>query len=290
MVNSRRLGAIALVITFATLSSVAYGWRPFVTTDNAIDVCVNRSNGDMHAIASGDACKSSEDQVVLAVGPGATGATGPQGPQGPTGPQGPQGDTGAAGANGQTGPQGATGAQGPVGPQGPTGAAGAPGATGAAGATGATGAAGAAGTTGQDGVSVFSSASVTLGSVTPVQVPGLTTTVTTLGTSVLYISTDGGIVNDGLFPGDYVQVDVRVLVDGVVVADRAYDVEIAQFAYKSYWSVALIVTPTAGTHTVTVDAFRRSAGTLHTAQPTATLAGSSNSMLRGTLTVLTLNK
>ncbi len=336
---NRRLSAVALVLSFAAFSGVAYGWKSFVNADNtSVNVCINSINGGMRAIASGDVCKTSEELVVLAVGAGgngATGATGPQGPQGdtgvtgangqagpqgatgPQGPQGAQGDTGAAGANGQAGPQGstgATGAQGAAGAQGATGAAGAAGAQGAtgaqgpqglqgaqgdtgaagapgaAGATGASGAAGAAGTTGQNGSTVVSTASVTLNSVAPTQVTGLTTTVTTLANSVLYISTDGGIVNDGLFPGDYVQVDVRVLVDGVVVEDRPYDVEIGQFAFKSYWNIALTVTPTAGTHTVTVDAFRRSANTLHTALPTATLGGSSNSMLRGTLSVLTLNK
>ena len=117
-------------------------------------------------------------------------------------------------------------------------------------------------------------------------VPGLSTSVTTAN-SVLFVSTSGAIVNNGLASGNYVQVDVRVLVDGAVVEDRVYDVELATNAYKTNWSFATSVDVGPGSHTVTVDAFRRSASPTTV---TATLAGTETSNLRGTLTVLVLNK
>jgi hypothetical protein len=126
---------------------------------------------------------------------------------------------------------------------------------------------------------------------TPVAIPGLVATVDTLANSVLYVSTEGAIVNNGLFPGDYVQVGVRVLMDNsVVVAERNYDVELGSFAYKSYWNISLTFTPAAGQHTFVVQGSLRESGTLHTNRPDANLGGTSNSMMRGTLSVLTLNK
>ena len=315
MINKRSVVISALIFTFLAGSGVAYGVRGFVDTDgSAIAVCINRANGNMHAVADGDSCKSHEELVVLALGPGAEGATGPTGPtgatgatgaQGPagadgasgaTGAQGPTGATGATGATGDMGaqgPAGADGATGPTGAQGPAGAKGATGPTGSAGADGApgaTGATGAAGTAGQNAVTVFSSAAVTVTGLTPAAIPGLSARVDTLANSVLFISTEGGIVNNGLFPGDYVQVGVRVLVDNVVVAERAYDVELGSFAFKDYWHISLTLATTPGQHTVTVQGTLRDSGTLRTNRPAATLAGTSGSVMRGTLSVLTLNK
>ena len=88
---------------------------------------------------------------------GATGATGPTGPSGATGETGATGPTGATGATGETGatgltgPTGATGANGETGATGPTGATGATGVTGPTGPTGPTGATGVTGPTGPTG-------------------------------------------------------------------------------------------------------------------------------------------
>ena len=288
MINKRSVLIAALIFTFLAGSGVAYGVRGFVNTEHAaIAVCVNRANGDMHAVGFDDSCKSQEELVVLALGPGATGATGPTGPTGPTGAT---GDTGAQGPTGPAGATGPTGAKGDTGAEGPTGAAGASGATGAQGPAGATGATGAAGTAGQNAVTALSSAAVTVTGLTPAAIPGLSATVDTLSNSVLYISTEGGIVNNGLFPGDYVQVGVRVLVDNVIVAERAYDVELGSFAFKDYWHISLTLATAPGQHTVTVQGSLRDSGTLRTNRPDATLAGTSASVMRGTLSVLTLNK
>ena len=313
--RSRIIAVCVLILSFLALSGVAYGWRPFVAqTDTTLSVCIN-SSGGLRAVPSGETCKSQEELVVLSTGTGAmgptgptgdTGPTGPQGPagsQGPTGPmgptgpqgatgaQGPQGATGAEGPQGATGalgPQGATGAQGDTGPAGPKGDTGAQGPTGANGAAGPAGATGAAGTTGQTGVTVHSTSTVTVSNVNPTLVPGLGTTVTTAN-SVLFVSTSGGIVNNGSAAGNYVQVEVRVLVDGAVAEYRVYDVEIsaATNAFKTNWSFATSVDVGPGSHTVTVDAFRLGASPTTV---TAVLAGSETSNLRGTLTVLVLNK
>jgi hypothetical protein len=129
---------------------------------------------------------------------------------------------------------------------------------------------------------------VTLTNVNPTPIPGLSARVTTTASSVLYVSTSGAIVNNGLAPGNYVQVDVRLLVDGAVVEQRTYDVELGSNAYKVNWSFATSVTDLrAGTHTVAVDAFRRSASPTNVF---AVLAGSETTPQHGTLTVLVLNK
>jgi len=304
--RSRIIAVSVLILSFLALSGVAYGWRPFVAqTDTTLSVCIN-SSGGLRAVPSGETCKSQEELVVLSTGTGAMGPTGPtgdtgptgpqgpagsQGPTGPMGPTGPQGATGAEGPQGATGaqgPQGATGAQGDTGPAGPKGDTGAQGPTGANGAAGPAGATGAAGTTGQTGVTVHSTSTVTVSNVNPTLVPGLGTTVTTAN-SVLFVSTSGGIVNNGSAAGNYVQVEVRVLVDGAVAEYRVYDVEIsaATNAFKTNWSFATSVDVGPGSHTVTVDAFRLGASPTTV---TAVLAGSETSNLRGTLTVLVLNK
>ena len=304
--RSRIIAVCVLILSFLALSGVAYGWRPFVAqTDTTLSVCIN-SSGGLRAVPSGETCKSQEELVVLSTGTGAMGPTGPtgdtgptgpqgpagsQGPTGPMGPTGPQGATGAEGPQGATGaqgPQGATGAQGDTGPAGPKGDTGAQGPTGANGAAGPAGATGAAGTTGQTGVTVHSTSTVTVSNVNPTLVPGLGTTVTTAN-SVLFVSTSGGIVNNGSAAGNYVQVEVRVLVDGAVAEYRVYDVEIsaATNAFKTNWSFATSVDVGPGSHTVTVDAFRLGASPTTV---TAVLAGSETSNLRGTLTVLVLNK
>jgi|GEM_PF-5538914 len=315
MFNKRSVLISALIFSFFAGSGVAYGVRGFVNTDTAtVAVCINRANGDMRAVAAGDSCKSQEELVLLPVGRGATGATGATGAPGPTGatgptgaqgltgltgPAGPTGADGAIGATGATGAAGADGAAGATGATGPTGAAGATGAngatgaagaSGAAGATGAIGATGAAGTTGQNGVTIFSNATTTVTTVNPNQIPGLAYTLDTTGTTVLYVATEGGIVNNGVV-GDWVQVGVRVMVDGVVMAgERSYDVEVTNFVNKGNWKFSLTLALAPGSHTITVQGRLRDSGTLGTTKPNATLAAAAGSVMRGTLTVLTLNK
>src|SRR5206468_2384808 len=148
--------------------------------------------------------------------------------------------TGAMGPTGPTGDTGPTGPQGPAGSQGPTGPMGP---TGPQGATGAQGPQGATGAEGPQGAT-------------------------------------GALGPQGSAAGNYVQVEVRVLVDGAVAEYRVYDVEIsaATNAFKTNWSFATSVDVGPGSHTVTVDAFRLGASPTTV---TAVLAGSETSNLRG---------
>jgi hypothetical protein len=312
MFNKRRVSAvIALIFSFAALSSVAYGWvRTWVTTEDTVRVCISNANGDMHAILGGETCKSNEELVVIPLGSGAdgatgaTGATGAQGPQGATGARGYNGAvgaTGATGANGANGANGATGPQGPAGPTGDTGSAGATGPAGAVGATGAqgpngtpgangatgaTGPAGTSGTAGQNAVTAFSPQAYTLSNTFAPPTTVASTTVTAGANSVLFVSSDGGLSNNGMTPGDYVQVNVRVLVDGSSVLERVYDVELGQNGYRVNWSVSLTAPATQGDHTVSVDVALKA----RTGTTTVTVAGPPSSIMRAALNVLVLNK
>jgi hypothetical protein len=207
------------------------------------------------------------------------------GPTGPAGAQGPAGPTGAAGAQGLTGPTGPAGAQGPAGPTGDTGPAGPSGAKGDTGANGATGATGdpgpqgPAGTTGQSGTTVHTTAQTLVSSNTWSDL-GLTATVTT-GDSVLFVSTSGGIVNNGSSSTSYVNVVVRVKVDGNVVETRSYEQSLSTGTTSTNWSFSVTTNVTPGSHTVTVDA-QRAFGNAQ-----ALLGGTDSS--RGTLSVLVLN-
>src|SRR6185503_7861825 len=258
MFNRRRISAgFALIFSFAVLSSAAYAVGRSWVQQDSVRVCISKANGDMHAVQEYENCKSTEELVVLPLGrgadgaTGATGATGPEGAQGATGARGYNGAVGATGATGANGANGATGPQGPAGPTGNTGVAGATGpegavgatgaqgpngAPGANGATGATGPAGTSGTAGQNAATVYSNQSVTLDNTFGTHpVPGLSYVATVGANSVLYVSTDGGIVNNGMNPGDYVQVSVRVLVDGTPVLERLYGVELGPSA-NTYWT------------------------------------------------------
>jgi len=135
-------------------------------------------------------------------------------------------------------------------------------------------------------VSAFSSQAFTLSNTFGAPTTLVSTTVTAGANSVLVLSTDGGFVNDGMFPGDYVQVTIRVLVDNAVVSQRVYDLEMASFAFHGTWSQSITVPVAAGDRTVSVDAKL----TDRSGSVSATVAGPANSVLRATLNVLVLNK
>jgi Collagen triple helix repeat (20 copies) len=285
MMTHKRIALfIAILLALSLGSTAAYAWNPNWWTDSGVLVCIAHSNGDMHALVGTDGCKTTEDLVTLATGVGAVGATGATGPAGATGATGPAGPAGQDGATGATGPAGVDGA---------TGATGAAGPTGAQGPTGATGAQGLPGTAGQLGSFVTTTNVLVLSTsaVGPAPLPGLSTTVNvTAPNAVLYLETDGGIANNGV-QGDYVAVDVRLLVDGTVVAWRTFDNEVGKFAFRTSWSLASNVATTTGAHTVTVEATLRSAFAANGgAAPSVTLGGIPGNANHGELSVLVLNK
>lgn len=251
------------------------------------------SNADYTAIISGKNSATGIGLVELydlnppTSATGSTGPTGPTGPTGSTGPIGPTGatgTTGASGTTGATGPQGPTGLQGIPGPTGPTGATGAPGSPGATGATGATGTTGAtggtgpSGVTGQDITTVLSSAGLNSPS-TFTLIPNLTQTITVPTDSVVFVSTDGGI----LATSGNVIVDVALFVDnaGTEPVRRA----IIGSGETGNWSISRHIPLAAGSHTVEVRAIQNasSAGS-------ATVAGSVGSGTQAQLTILIIKK
>jgi Collagen triple helix repeat (20 copies) len=228
---------------------------------------------------------------------GATGPIGPIGPQGPGGPQGatgPQGPAGADGAVGPIGPTGPQGAQGTQGPQGATGPAGADGPTGATGPAGPAGPQGPAGTTGQSATSLTSTGSATLSPVSwgPVGIPGLNGQITVPADSVVVFSCDGGTHIDGSTRGDFIQVIVRLLVDGVARAARRIDLEKGYFSTSQNWSFTLAMPLAEGTHTVAVDASQAVNDTVSHLMPfpAAFVGAPASDPLHATLTAVVVKK
>jgi hypothetical protein len=121
----------------------------------------------------------------------------------------------------------------------------------------------------------------------PLPVPGLTATVTvTTASASLYVETDGDVMNGGSQVGDFVSVDVRVLVDGTLQSWRTVELERGTFATHGLWSFGFSLPVEPGQHTVLVETALRSASARNGLSTSATVGGSS----RGMLTVLVLNK
>ena len=101
--------------------------------------------------------------------------------------------------------------------------------------------------------------------------------------------TDGAITVNGL-PGDFVSVDVRLVVDGMPVAVRVYDLEMGKSLSRTSWSFGLSMTMATGSHAVSVETSMRSVSSPNGTSPTATVGGNQTSPSHGTLNVLVLNK
>jgi hypothetical protein len=243
--------------------------------------------------------------------------TGPAGPKGDPGPAGPKGDPGPKGADGAPGAKGDTGAQGERGPAGPAGApgekgekgdpgpAGAPGEQGAQGEKGDAGADGAQGPPGPPGpkgdkgdkgdpgsglaadsaASVLGSGSVTVstgGSF--LDVPGLSRTVSVPAGSVVYVATDGGILNDtGVNARS--TVDVAIALDGNFLDNAGYERLTVHGvnAPFAYWHMSQVLVPGPGSHTIKVVA------QLVAGIPLVTVSGDANSVLQGELSVIVVH-
>ena len=210
---------------------------------------------------------------------GPAGPSGPQGPQGPAGATGPAGPIGPMGPMGPMGPQGNTGAQGPAGPQGPQGT---------QGPTGAQGPVGPAGTTGQLGAAAFSTGSLSLTSAvtTFTAVPGASVTVTVPTNAIVFVTADGGLQTSSTSTTGFSTIDIGLHVDGAVPPNGGFKRIIAAntgglTAMLSAWSVSLVTSISAGSHTFSIRG-RYNAGS------TATLGGDNQSVNQISIAVTVL--
>jgi hypothetical protein len=190
----------------------------------------------------------------------------------------------AKGDVGPTGPQGDQGPQGLIGPVGPQGPAGAPGATGPTGPSG---------TTGQGAGSVVSTSQLTLTTAALTDIPGLSlgANVAT-ATSALVVSSDGGVQVSSTTGGQAVVVDIFLFVDGdttpkQIVQKRIYAVNSAIVPNVANWSFTVAVS---GLAPGTAHTFRVAAQLAASTGAAALVAGGASSVLRGTLTVVAVNK
>jgi hypothetical protein len=164
------------------------------------------------------------------------------------------------------------------------------------GVTGSAGPAGPAGTAGQGSSTVVSTSALTLttGNTAPTVIPGLADTVTVSASSILLISTHGGVATDSSASTGFSDVAIEVLIDDVVmpVSDNLFEGVLPvnntgiTGAYQN-WSfdgaLTALTSLAPGQHTIQVAARDQGEGA------TATVAGNSESLLQGSLTVTILN-
>jgi hypothetical protein len=172
-----------------------------------------------------------------------------------------------------------------TGATGPTGARGATGPTGPTGALGPTGATGPSGTTGQSATTAFGTEGLTL--TTPsfafTLVPGLIQTIFVPANSVLYISTDGGIVTQSNAANGFSIADVAVAIDSAITTDGGLRRLVAAnasptFSMVANWSMGFSIELTPGIHQIAIGArLIDGAGVV--------VSGDTASVLQGQLTV-----
>lgn len=164
---------------------------------------------------------------------------------------------------------------------------------GPAGPAGAPGTPGVPGTTGQGALSVFGTTTLT---VTPTSqatlIPGLTTTVNVPASSVLLISTDGGIATTSTAATGFSVVDIMLVVDGNLLPNGGYRRVIAAnttglTGVFAPWSLTATTTLAPGSHTIQVFAAGVSGPTANT---NATVSGDGVNVNQGELSVLVIKQ
>jgi hypothetical protein len=115
---------------------------------------------------------------------------------------------------------------------------------------------------------------------------------TTIAPGDAVFTTYGTITNAGAFIGDFVKVDVRLIVDGVMLENRRYDVEVGTFSRSVNWNYAVAMSLPAGVHNWRMEAQVYSASVTNPANPypTTVIGGPSYTVDRGGLTVSVVNK
>lgn len=123
-----RLKKLAVLITFALMSSFALSAQLPASANTSYVACLKSKSGEIRLVIKGKRCVRGEKKVKISLaGPkgeiGSTGHQGDKGEKGEVGDAGPKGAAGAAGSSGGSGPQGPAGPDGATGPDGPVGAA-----------------------------------------------------------------------------------------------------------------------------------------------------------------------
>ncbi|HUR36020.1 MAG TPA: hypothetical protein VM032_19590 [Vicinamibacterales bacterium] len=195
------------------------------------------------------------DITIGARGPrGERGEMGPQGPRGADGAQGPQGLTGADGAAGPAGSAGPVGPAGPAGPGGPVGPVGATGALGPMGPQGPPGAIGPAGPSGIIGTWTTTLAATTLTTNVQPIAGALTFDVAPDLAPMLFAEADGILLLNSA-SGTYVVIEIRMVLDGVVVQTiRTEAVNYLAGNLSNSWHLHTMRPVTPGTHDLHLEA------------------------------------
>lgn len=279
-----RTASVAVIVIALLLGgSVAFGAIP--GAGGKIDGCYTKLGGVVRVVdkAKSESCNSKLETPLSWNQTGPAGPKGEKGDVGPTGMPGEQGEKGdagppgAKGEKGDIGPAGADGAKGEKGDTGPAGADGAKGENGDKGDKGDTGAAGLPGTAGQAANTRFGAGAIILEDPQffPTPVPGLSRIVMQPADSVLFISTDGGLLNTGA-SGGYVDISLRV--DGDVIRQERVFVDSGGV---ERWSLTTTRTLPPGFHEIDVGARILAPGHIN-------VSGTFGSPDEGELTVLTL--
>jgi hypothetical protein len=122
-------------------------------------------------------------------------------------------------------------------------------------------------------------------------VPGLWANLNVPSNSVVIFSSDGGIVNTGVNVGDFVQLDMHLIVDGITLGSTQVGVENGNFLKTGHWSFTTVAVLTAGVHTVRVDAILSGLSSLVPGFfPYAFAGGTPDALTRGTLTAVVLKQ
>ena len=146
-------------------------------------------------------------------------------------------------------------------------------------------------TLGQFGVMITGTSLLTVTNLTTTLtlIPGLTTTITVPTQTMVCIQTNGGINGIGTTTTTGSAIDVALLVDGSVLPAGGYQRMYADNPtgnatvtnWVANWNMSVILTLSAGTHTVTVNA-------AYVAGSNATVSGGANAIKQGTLSIMIL--
>jgi hypothetical protein len=146
-------------------------------------------------------------------------------------------------------------------------------------------------TLGQSGVMVTGTTALTVSPSTTALtlIPGLSTTITVSGQTMVYIQTNGGVntISTSISGGS--AVDIAIIVDGSLLPSGGYQRIYADNPtgnatvtnWVANWNTSVILTLAAGVHTIEVDV-------VYVAGANATVSGIFNSIKQGTLTVMGL--